>query len=146
MLNIVCDATTWAEISHGAGLAADTNLAGEVVDPFTGLTRPKDLLDELTPDPASVLDRRCETEAGVSVHPHDVLRAALSGHVRRVVVDAAGTVIDKGRKTRLYTGSARDAAKLLISRCQHPGCRMPARFSQVDHADEWIADEGGTRR
>jgi hypothetical protein len=73
-----------------------------------------------------------------------VLRAALSGHVRRVVVDSAGTVIDMGRRSRLYTGSARDAAKLLVTRCQHPGCRMPARFSQVDHGDEWVADDGRT--
>ena len=144
VLNIVCDATTWAEISHEAGLASDTNSVGEAVDPFTGLTQPDDLLDELVSDPAAILSRRCETDTGVSVHSHDVLRAALSGHVRRVVVDSAGTVIDKGRNRRLYTGSARDAAKLLINSCQHPGCRMPARFSQVDHADEWVADRGGT--
>ncbi|MGB3737659.1 MAG: DUF222 domain-containing protein [Ilumatobacter sp.] len=144
VLNIVCDAVTWAEISHEAGLATETNLAGQRVDPFTGLERPKDLLDELTADPASILDRRCETDTGVPVHPHDVLRAALSGHVRRVVVDTAGTVIDMGRRRRLYTGSARDAAKLLVTRCQHPGCRMPARFAQVDHADEWVADDGRT--
>ena len=144
VLNIVCDANTWAEISHEAGLAAGTNLAGKAVDPFTGLERPEDLLDELTADPTSILDRRCETDTGVEVHAHDVLRAAVSGHARRVVVDSAGTVIDMGRRSRLYTGSAREAAKLLVTRCQHPGCRMPARFSQVDHADEWVADDGRT--
>ena len=95
-------------------------------------------------DPTSILDRRCETDTGVPVHPHDVLRAALSGHVRRVVVDSVGTVIDMGRKSRVYTGSARDAAKLLVTRCQHPGCRMPTRWSQVDHSDEWVADNGET--
>lgn len=144
VLNIVCDAATWAKISHEAGLASDTDLEGRPVDPFTGMTRPKELLDELTADPDSLLDRRCETDTGVPVHAHDVLRAALSGHVRRVVVDSAGTIIDKGRRSRLYTGSAREAAKLLVTRCQHPGCRMPARFSQVDHSDEWVADEGET--
>ncbi len=148
VLNIVCDATTWAETSHEAGLATCTNLAGVAVDPFTGLTRPKDLIDELAAnpslDPASMLDRRCETDTGIVVHPHDVLRAALSGHVRRVVVDSAGTVIDMGRRSRLYTGSARDAAKLLITTCQHPGCRMPTRFSQVDHSNEWAAHSGQT--
>jgi hypothetical protein len=144
VLNIVCDADTWAVISHEAGLATDTNLAGQAVDPFTGIERPLDLLDELAADPSHILDRRCETDTGVQVHPHDVLRAALSGHVRRVVIDSAGTVIDKGRSTRLYTGSAREAATLLINRCQHPGCRMPARFSQVDHADECVAHDGAT--
>lgn len=144
VLNIVCDATTWAEISHEAGLATDTNLAGESVDPFTGLARPKDLLSEMVRDPRSLLSRRCETASGVAVHPHDVLRAALSGHVRRVVVDSAGTVVDMGRRCRLYTGSAREAAMLLVRNCQHPGCRMPARFSQVDHNDEWVAHRGRT--
>lgn len=144
VLNIVCDAATWAETSRDAGLATAVNLAGVTVDPFTGLEHPNDLLDELTADPESILGRRCETDTGVAVHPHDVLRAALSGHVRRVVVDSAGTVIDMGRKSRLYTGSAREAAQLLIRNCQHPGCRLPARFSQVDHADEWVADHGRT--
>ncbi|MGB3735165.1 MAG: DUF222 domain-containing protein [Ilumatobacter sp.] len=146
VLNIVCDATTWAEISDAGGLATDTNLAGQPVDPFTGATRPNDLLDELMTDPTTLLDRRCETDTGIPVHPHDVLRAALSGHVRRVVVDAAGTVIDMGRRSRLYTGSARDAAKLLTTRCQHPGCSTPTRWSQIDHADEWVTDHGETNQ
>ncbi|MEP6295895.1 MAG: DUF222 domain-containing protein [Ilumatobacter sp.] len=144
VLNIVVDAKTFAKVSHAAGLATDTNLAGEPVDPFTGLTRPADLIDELLSDPASLLDRRCETDAGVPVHAHDVLQAALSGHVRRVVVDSKGVVIDKGRKSRLYTGSARDAAKLLVKRCEHPGCLLPTKFCDVDHAEEWDRDDGPT--
>lgn len=144
VLNIVVDAKTFARVAHAAGLATDTNLAGEVVDPFTGLTRPADLIDELLSGPGSLLDRRCETDAGVPVHAHDVLQAALSGHVRRVVVDSKGVVIDMGRKSRLYTGSARDAAKLLIKRCEHPGCLLPTKFCDVDHADEWDRDDGAT--
>jgi hypothetical protein len=83
--------------------------------------------------------RRCETTTGVAVHPHDVLRAALAGHVRRVVVDAADVVIDVGRRQRLFTGAAREAAKLLIVRCEHPGCELPADLCDVDHAIEWAA-------
>lgn len=144
VLNIVVDANTWAQVSHDAGIATETNLAGRRVDPFTGIERPADLLDELMADPSTLLDRRCESDTGVPLHAHDVLRAALSGHVRRVVVDAAGTVIDMGRRSRLYTGSAREAATLLVTTCQHPGCRMPARWSQVDHNDEWVAQSGET--
>lgn len=144
VLNIVVDAKTYASIAHAAGLASDTDLAGEAVDPFTGLARPDDLIDELLNDPASLLSRRCETEAGVAVHAHDVLRAALSGHVRRVVVDSKGVVVDMGRRHRLFTGSPREAAKLLIKRCEHPGCRLPAKFCDVDHADEWDRDDGPT--
>lgn len=144
VLNVVTDARTYAATAHAAGLATATNLAGEPVDPFTGLARPGSLIEELMADPSSLLDRRCETASGVPVHAHDVLRAALSGHVRRVVVDATGVVVDMGRKHRLYTGSAREAAKLLIKRCEHPGCRLPVKFCDVDHADEWGRDDGPT--
>lgn len=51
-------------------------------------------------------------------------------------------MIDHGRKQRLFTGAARRAAKLLIRRCGHPGCAVPSRFAQVDHAEEWC--HGGT--
>jgi HNH endonuclease len=61
----------------------------------------------------------------------------LAGHVRRVVVDSDGVIVNMGRLSRLYTGSARTAAKLLVRRCQRPGCELPADFSQVDHNDEW---------
>lgn len=144
VLNIVVDAASYAQITHAAGLATDTGLDGEPLDPFTGLARPMDLLDEMVADPAALLERRCETDSGAPVHAHDVLRAALSGHVRRVVVDSNGVVVDMGRKQRLYQGSAREAAKLLMKRCEHPGCRLPVKFCDVDHADEWERDGGST--
>ena len=67
----------------------------------------------------------------------------IRGHVRRVVVDSAGVVIDLGRRQRLFTGAAREAAKLLIRRCEHPGCDLPADWCHVDHMTEW-ADGGAT--
>ncbi len=144
VLNIVVDAKSYASIAHAAGLATSVYLNGKPIDPFTGLTRPDSLIDELLNDPASLLDRRCETDAGVQVHAHDVLQAALSGHVRRVVIDSKGVVVDMGRKQRLFNGSSREAAKLLVKRCEHPGCRLPAKFCDVDHADEWERDGGST--
>ena len=143
LVNIVVDCETWARILVGAGLAPTTDLGGWPIDPFTGLTRPNELLDELLAPPNGLLTHRCESADGVPVHPHDVLRAALAGHVRRVVVDADGVVIDLGKRQRLFAGPARDAAKLLIRRCEHPGCGLPADFCDVDHAVEW-ADGGAT--
>ncbi|WP_158412195.1 HNH endonuclease signature motif containing protein [Ilumatobacter nonamiensis] len=137
LVNILIDADTWARLFADSGLAATTDLDGHRINPFTGSTDPADLLDALSVDP----DTRCETTRGQQLHPHDVLRAALSGHVRRVVVDTAGTVIDLGRKSRVFTGSARQAAKLLITGCEHPGCALPADFCQVDHATGWV--DGG---
>lgn len=143
LVSIVIDAATWARLLASAGLVPTTNLAGETIDPFTGLPRPGDLLQELLGSPDDLATRRCETTTGVPVHPHDVLRAALAGHVRRAVIDADGVVLDLGRRRRLFTGAAREAAKLLIRRCEHPGCDLPADFCDVDHAAEW-ADGGST--
>ncbi len=136
VVNIVIDAFTFARILASAGLAP-TAVDGLPVDPFTGLAASNTLLEDLMADPAGLNSIRCETDRGIDVHPHDVLRAVLAGHVRRVVLDSDGHVVDFGRKKRLFEGPARDAAKLLIRRCQHPGCDLPAGWSQVDHNDEW---------
>ncbi len=92
-------------------------------------------------DPNEGLDtRRCHNVDGTQLPPSDVVAAALVGHVRRVVVDAAGTVIDLGRKRRLFTGAARDAAMLrALLRgpgglgCLWPGCDGRGGCLQADH-------------
>jgi hypothetical protein len=137
LINVIIDATTWARILAGTGLAPTTTLDGQRVDPFTGLARSSDLLDELVAPPQSLTDLRCETSNGVTLHAHDVLKAALAGHIRRVIVDSAGVAIDMGRRRRLFQGPARQAAKLLVLRCEHPGCELHAELCDVDHADEW---------
>jgi hypothetical protein len=95
-------------------------------------------LADLVADPDAFARMRCETANGTPLHPHDVLRAALAGHIRRVVVDAQSVVIDMGRKARLFTGAAREAAKLLVRRCDHAGCDLPEDFCEVDHVTEWV--------
>jgi hypothetical protein len=91
--------------------------------------------DAPLPDPADVDRRRCETVDGVQLDPADVVIASLVGHVRRVVMNRAGVVIEMGRKSRLFTGSAREAAKLQGSRCLWPGCGRPR--TQIDHSTDW---------
>jgi hypothetical protein len=99
------------------------------------------------PGPGGDLDlalERIESDSGVRVSPDDVLAAAVIGHVRRVVVDGSGVVVDAGRKRRLFTGVAREMALLLAHSCGHLGCTVPARFCEVDHLAEWERDDGGT--
>ncbi|MGB5735189.1 MAG: DUF222 domain-containing protein [Thiohalocapsa sp.] len=60
-------------------------------------------------DPAGYRTRRCSTLSGKPIDPHDALGAALIGHIRRVVFDSRGVVVDMGRKSRLFTGTAREA-------------------------------------
>jgi hypothetical protein len=88
-------------------------------------------------------ERRCETDTGINLLPDDVVLASLQGHVRRVVMNSAGVVIEMGRKQRLFTGAAREAAKLMATNCDHPGCDVAGTFAQVDHVIEW-SDDGPT--
>lgn len=142
LVNIAVDAATWGRMLLAAGLSTATDLDGRPVDPFTGLA--VDEANDLLVDLSGPERRRCETTDGVPLHSHDVLRAALAGHVRRTVVDSDGVVIDLGRRQRLFTGSARRAAKLLIKHCEHAGCEVPAAWCEVDHIDEWDRDAGPT--
>lgn len=78
-------------------------------------------------------DRLSRTADGVWVSPAETVARALVGHVRRVVVDAAGVVVDVGRRQRLFTGSPRLAAMLATTRCYWHGCWTPATKCQIDH-------------
>ena len=84
-------------------------------------------------DPARAAERRCESDRGVVLHPNDVLAAALVGHVRRVIFDADGVVLDFGRRKRLFTGSLRKAILISERRCIWPGCDVPASQCEADH-------------
>jgi hypothetical protein len=143
LVNILIDASSWTNLLTAAGLTPSTNNPNTDNPNVGGLqVADRDLLAELLGSPVPLSQRRCETSTGIQLHPHDVLRAALAGHVRRVVVDSAEVVIDMGRRQRLFTGAAREAAQLLVLRCDHPGCELPAHWCDIDHAVEWA--NGGT--
>lgn len=86
----------------------------------------------------------CETENGVPVLGHDMLRAALTGHVARVVIDGQGVVTDFGRQRRLFTGAAREVLTLMLDGCEHLGCPVRPTSCQLDHIREWVRDAGRT--
>lgn len=99
---------------------------------------------DVAPPPADAADvgRRCETDTGIIVDPADVVAASITGHVRRVVMDRAGVVVEMGRRQRLFTGSARTAAMLQGRRCLWPGCGRDHR-THIDHTTDW-QHSGGT--
>lgn len=80
-------------------------------------------------DPAEVV---CRTLDGVPLEPMEAAANALVSKVRRVVVDAAGVVIDLGR-ARFFTGGARLAAQLADQHCPWPGCSVPTSRCEIDH-------------
>jgi hypothetical protein len=95
-------------------------------------------------DPDRADEMICRTVNGHRLHPSDAVAALLVGHVRRVVIDAASSVIDLGRKRRCFTGSSRDAARLQAAirsrtglRCFWSGCDSPPHRHQTDHHDPW---------
>lgn len=101
------------------------------------------------PEPSDLADldlskQRCETASGTPVVPDAVVRSAMHGHIRRVVMNSVGVVIEMGRKRRLFTGAARDAAMLMATCCDFPGCDIPGAHTQIDHLDEWDRDHGTT--
>lgn len=103
--------------------------------PFDALKRP---------EPSDVhRRRRCHNRKGLPIDPRDAVIAALLGHVRRVVVGSDGVIVDLGRRSRLFTGGARDAAILQalmdrLGRCIWPGCGRT--HCQIDHTIEWSDD------
>lgn len=56
-------------------------------------------------DPTRYDEMVCRTQAGDPVDVTEAASLALWGHIRRVVHDGQGTVIDLGRRKRLFTGS-----------------------------------------
>jgi hypothetical protein len=142
VVNLVVDEHTAHETLATAGIVLPNGNSVELGDTGLPVDEPG-LLDglaaELVDDPAAFLTRRCETASGSPIHPSVVLRSLLTGHVRRVVLDSRGVIIDYGTRQRLFTGLARHAALLLARTCEFPGCDLPAEWSQVDHNIEWSA-------
>ncbi len=76
---------------------------------------------------------RCSTLDGVPLEPVEQFFSSLANHVRRVIVNTKGVVIDLGPTTRLFIGSARLAAQLQSPRCIWPGCDVPTSRCEIDH-------------
>ncbi|KAA9378857.1 DUF222 domain-containing protein [Microbispora cellulosiformans] len=70
----------------------------------------------------------------VSVH-----RLARTSTLVRVVMNAAGQVLDMGRKVRLATPAQRRAVFARYATCWVEGCPLPATMCQIDHAEDWCS-------
>jgi hypothetical protein len=92
-----------------------------------------------TPDPSMYRSVVVRTQTGRRLHPDDAVNAALIGHIRRAVYDTSGTIIDLGRRARLFRGSSRDAVMLLLTTCVWVGCDRPIGWCDADHSLGWKA-------
>ena len=86
--------------------------------------------------------RLCETDSGAVITPTQAVEQALRGHIRRLVYESPGVILDYGRATRLFTGALRQAIQARDRTCSHTGCDLPARVCEIDHITEW--QHGGT--
>jgi hypothetical protein len=90
-------------------------------------------------DPRRYRDVVMRTQTGRRLHPDDAVNAALIGHIRRVVYDTSGTIIDLGRRQRLFRGNSREAVMLLLTTCVWIGCDRPIAWCDADHSLGWKA-------
>ncbi|MDW3219199.1 MAG: DUF222 domain-containing protein [Acidimicrobiales bacterium] len=88
-------------------------------------------------------DRLCETDDGTVIGPTQMIEQALLGHVRRLVYESPGVILDYGRSERLFKGALRQAIQARDRHCDHLGCEIPARRCEIDHVIEWD-DQGET--
>ena len=101
----------------------------------------EEMLDAIDADRAPKFDPdsyMCRTGDSHGVDPTEAATNSLDGlaaQIRRMIVDAAGVVIDLGRARR-FTGSARTAATAGHTCCVWPGCTVPASACEVDHLHE----------
>ena len=89
-------------------------------------------LDNRRRQPLDIDTHRCSTIDGVALAPTEAIMNSLVNEIRRVVVDAAGTVIDLGH-ARAFTGSARVAAQLQATKCSWTGCVVRTSRCEIDH-------------
>ena len=92
-----------------------------------------------TPDPRRFRNVVSRTQSGRRLHPDDAINAALIGHIRRAVYDSSGTIIELGRRSRLFRRPARDAVVLLLTTCVWIGCDQPVAWCNADHSLAWKA-------
>jgi hypothetical protein len=114
---------------------ADHPFGCEPTDP----TEPADPV--VVPDQGQVI--RSHSIDGHPIHPAEVVAAAMVHHVRRVVMDRKGVIIDMGRRERLFRGARRTAILLGNHHCPWPGCQVPASQCQSDHLEGWAAPTRG---
>jgi hypothetical protein len=71
-------------------------------------------------------------------------RMTCDAKVCRVLVDAEGAILDKGRATRTATRDQRHALTVRDRGCVFPGCDRPPGWCEAHHILHWVRDHGPT--
>jgi hypothetical protein len=86
-------------------------------------------------------DTRCELRDYGPIGRALMARLACDARVTRIVMAGESRVLDVGRSTRVVSPALRKAVTTRDRHCQHPGCRVPAKWCDVHHVVHWI--DGG---
>ena len=92
--------------------------------------------DKARPD-SDLIGFRSSTIDGTPIDTREATHAALTHHIRRVILGADNVALDMSRKTRLFTGPRQLAAQLQTTTCYWPGCNTPTSHCQTDHLQPW---------
>ena len=133
------ETTTAAGVAPVVNIVCTENVLKDAIREYLGATP-----HTASNVPVSERFRLCETVSGAPVSNRDLAIAALLGHIRRVVVDSTGRVIDLGRRSRLFTGAAREAVLLAGNNCYWPGCDEHSYNLHIDHMSAWSQLHGST--
>ena len=95
----------------------------------------RDLLDELG-------TARIADADSTPVSASEARRLACGAGIVPAVLGSASTVLDLGRRTRLFTSAQVTALRALHSHCQAEGCTIPAAWCEAHHTRPW--SQGGT--
>jgi Domain of unknown function (DUF222) len=86
-------------------------------------------------DPRNYRTYQCQTLGGTTLPPGVALRAAMAGHIRRVVIGATEASISQ--KSRTFTGPLRALVQTRDTTCIWTGCHIPSDQCQADHVTPW---------
>ncbi|MDQ3544244.1 MAG: 13E12 repeat family protein [Actinomycetota bacterium] len=140
-----CADAVYAIFQRAAAMSPGAEPAAPVVNYVISADVFDEQLAAMVTDRPADFDHSCGRQWSMSaegdpVDPADIVAAALIGHIRRLVVNTHGVIIDFGRRARVFTGAARDAALLQAildtrGRCLWPGCGH--HHTHNDHTDPW---------
>jgi hypothetical protein len=120
-------------ITAGSGDPGATAIVNVVVDEQTLEDEANRQAGRTVPvRPLSDLEEfRCETSHGKQITPSLALLLAVSGQIRRVVLNAPS--LEMSSKQRLFTGNLREGILMKHRWCEQAGCEALSHRCEVDH-------------
>ena len=95
------------------------------------------LVDYQTARAELALKGVCELGDGTPVSPDTMRRLLCDAAIIPTVLGSRGEVLDQGRKIYLPTMAQRRAVFIRDRHCMFPGCKRPAKWSDVHHIVWW---------